>query len=554
MNIDYKAERSNDIKQIKDSSSPKKIIVAGPGTGKSYLFSEIIKQELLKGKKKFLAITFIGKLGDALADDLCGLAETTTMHGFARNFVLGKCKGWTYYPRMYELIKEDLNNNGINDFEIGDKNYLERTKHYKAVGDKDVVYYATLICKKNPGFIPVFDLILVDEYQDFNEVESEFVDILAQKNDLVVVGDDDQALYAFKGSSPSFIRLKYDVKNTDWESHTLRFCSRCTEVIIKYFHSVVEKYQLNEPVENDLAKTRIKKQYICYMPLGENDSKIHDSKANSKIHLIKKCPPDMIAFKIRKELEKIVKDQKIKDVLVIGEGQSCESTLKKIAQQLRNYGFKKVDYRGDSKFIPIRQDIVEAYKILVKDNASLLGWRILGNPEEKEKHLKNAKILNTIIEGTPSSISAISNNSILALEEEIEDWSFLPCEENKEEQGQNVKIVNQNKDLRKKLLIQELKRSNIYLSRPIRNFNITVCNILNSKGLGADIVFLIGFDQGKLPSKEKPNDGEIYQMLVALTRAKKRIYLVNTVGKKPSGFIECLDVNDIDIQEIKQFR
>jgi len=45
---------------------------------------------------------------------------------------------------------------------------------------------------------------------------------------------------------------------------------------------------------------------------------------------------------------------------------------------------------------------------------------------------------------------------------------------------------------------------------------------LNSKGLGADVVFLAGFDQGKFPSKKDPTPSEVYQMLVAITRAKKR--------------------------------
>lgn len=56
-----------------------------------------------------------------------------------------------------------------------------------------------------------------------------------------------------------------------------------------------------------------------------------------------------------------------------------------------------------------------------------------------------------------------------------------------------------------------------------------------------DVVFLIGFDQGKLPAKDVAVDSEIYQMLVALTRARKRIYLINTIGQKLSKFIDYID-------------
>jgi len=59
--------------------------------------------------------------------------------------------------------------------------------------------------------------------------------------------------------------------------------------------------------------------------------------------------------------------------------------------------------------------------------------------------------------------------------------------------------------------------------------------------LGADVVFLVGFDQGKIPAKTDIADDEIYQMLVALTRTKKRFNFINTKGCKISPFIESID-------------
>jgi len=549
--VDYKKERENDITTIKNSTHPRKVVVGGPGTGKSYLFSELIKNKLSKGKTNFLAITFIGKLRDVLADDLCGLAKTTTMHSFARSFILQQYEGWNYHPRMYELISEDLKAEGVETFKIGDENYIQKTKYYQAVGDDDVVHYAVRICKKYPNKIPVYDLILVDEYQDFSLIESEFVDLLAQKNNIVIVGDDDQSLYGFRGSSPFFIRKKYDLKNIHWESYTLRFCSRCTEIMIKYFHTLVERFNLNNPVESDPAKKRIKKEYICYAPDGERDSKIYDSRANPQIHLIKNCPVGMIAYKIKNELEKLVENQKVKEILVIGEGQSCEALLKKIAQQLKNYGFKNVDYRGrdDGCVLRFRQAIIDAYKFIAKDESSLLGWRILGNianQEEKEQHVRNAKTLIAIIDGTPSKLKKIKEEDIRILEATIENWG-----DESDETATEAERNKQNEEIRKGVLIQDLKRSNLHLSRPLCNLDIAVCNILNSKGLNADIVFIIGFDQGKFPSKVNATDSEIYQMLVATTRAKKRVYLINTIKSKVSGFVDCLNVADLNIEEIK---
>lgn len=553
--VDHKTERTNDVNNIKNSTHPRKVVVAGPGTGKSFLFSELIKKKISEGKNNFLAITFIGKLSDALADELCGLAKTQTLHSFARGFVLEHCKGWIYYPKLHELIAEDLKAEGIETFKIGDENYEKKTKHYKAVGDADVVHYAIRICRKDEKKIPKFDLIVVDEYQDFNGMESEFVDLLAQKNEIVIVGDDDQALYGFKGSSPSFIRTKYSPDNADWKSFTLRFCSRCPQVIINYFHALVARFNLNNHEEKDVTKRRINKEYICYLT-GKSDGKDEDSKANPKIHLITNCPVGMIAYKVKEQLYEIIENQKIKDVLVIGEGRTCEALLKMIAQQLKNYGFKNVDYRGDARILPLRQNVVDAYKFITKDDASLVGWRILGNPAdkaEKNRHLENAKTMSAIIDGTPSKLEKIKSADILLLEEMLEDWAARNGENGADdsEEKKAAKRYEQNEDIRKEILIRELKRSNLHLPRPLCNLDITICNILNSKGLGADVVFIIGYDQGKFPSKKDATESEIYQMLVAVTRAKKRIYLINTIDSKVSGFADCLDAKDLIVEEIK---
>jgi len=121
-----------------------------------------------------------------------------------------------------------------------------------------------------------------------------------------------------------------------------------------------------------------------------------------------------------------------------------------------------------------------------------LGWRILENPTDqtsKDKHIKNAKTLGLVIKGTPSKIKAIKDTDLNDLESELQ------------------KAPVSDKEIRKSLLIEEIKDRNINLSRPLKNLNVTICNILNSKGLGADVVFVIGFDQGKFPSKTTPERG-----------------------------------------------
>ncbi|MCW3984825.1 MAG: ATP-dependent helicase [Candidatus Bathyarchaeota archaeon] len=83
--------------------------------------------------------------------------------------------------------------------------------------------------------------LLVDEYQDINQAEFQFIKILAQNVDsLFVVGDDDQSIYGWRGADPNIIRsFKKDFSGAHGE--ILEESHRCTGHILEGAQAIVSK-------------------------------------------------------------------------------------------------------------------------------------------------------------------------------------------------------------------------------------------------------------------------------------------------------------------------
>jgi len=84
----------------------------------------------------------------------------------------------------------------------------------------DLINYTIKLFKERPNILKKyreqFKYVLVDEFQDTNYAQYELVKLLAHpKNNITVVGDDDQSIYAFRGSSMNnILGFKKDYQNT----------------------------------------------------------------------------------------------------------------------------------------------------------------------------------------------------------------------------------------------------------------------------------------------------------------------------------------------------
>jgi DNA helicase-2/ATP-dependent DNA helicase PcrA len=82
-----------------------------------------------------------------------------------------------------------------------------RRDHRMDFDDQKLIAYLTLL--QHPQMAEViqsrYDAVIVDEFQDINRLDFEFIKVIAARASLVVVGDDDQAIYGFRGCSPRYI-------------------------------------------------------------------------------------------------------------------------------------------------------------------------------------------------------------------------------------------------------------------------------------------------------------------------------------------------------------
>jgi DNA helicase-2/ATP-dependent DNA helicase PcrA len=106
--------------------------------------------------------------------------------------------GWATEPhdRVYEESEEQRR------FKAAVVNWL--SEHEAAMMD-EIVYFAVDVARRLPDAKLIAEprFILVDEFQDLNKLEQEFIELLAAKSNLLlVVGDPDQSIYSFKYAHP----------------------------------------------------------------------------------------------------------------------------------------------------------------------------------------------------------------------------------------------------------------------------------------------------------------------------------------------------------------
>lgn len=296
--------RNDNAQTIAQHPGAKILIVSGPGTGKSTVFKQRIIHWLESDpSSRILVLTFVRKLVSDLVNDIAHAPELTkeqkqqvevhTLHAYARS-VVERNHGTSklqFQPHLriigpsWKLIvwEDTLQLAGeADDREFGGKQfeaqlhnaafdereewrklketYFVLSQFYNAAGFGDLIMQGAVALSENRS-LKEHHFFIIDEYQDFNKAEEDL--ILALTSDSqgqLIVGDDDQVLYEkLKSGKAELIRGLY--ADEKYVNAMLPFCSRSSLHIVKAAESFLG---------SELDKASIKKIYLPLRTSGES--------------------------------------------------------------------------------------------------------------------------------------------------------------------------------------------------------------------------------------------------------------------------------------------
>lgn len=547
--------RNNCKDKILDSDAPRKIIVSGPGTGKTYIFNELLSSK----DGNCLALTFIRNLANKLKKDLDSYAEVRTFHSFCKELLHAIPKTdltdkFDLFPKLETIIKSDANilldgspkfMASFRKMDLSNRNiefFLKRSSYYDTVSFDDSVYRVMNFFKYHPNQIPVYTQIVVDEYQDFNKLEVEFLHILSEKSPMLIVGDDDQALYGMlKSSSPEYIRKRYN--DPSYAHFDLPYCGRCTSVITQAIKDIILQAKNIRSLKN-----RIDKEYICYLPDKWKDSEKYPKIIHAKCSTQSNRVPFLARF-IAQEIAKLTPEEVRSanekgdcTVLIAGSGHYLEQ----VQPYFKKLGKYKISFReGENYRESIK--IIDGYKKLIGSEMSNLGWRIL----LEFNHLENtAEIIKKTEENATLKLCKLLPPDYVKKHLYIVNLlSKLEKEEDLDKsEVQNLEdAIKLEIDEIKEALIVEDEEARVDLEENKDEISIIFSTYVGCKGLSAGFVFIIGLDEKSLPrNNASPSDIEICNFIVSLARTIKKCYLISTrffIDKKTkqSAFIKWIN-------------
>ena len=521
---DDEAEFHSAIQRVISSKSRKRLVVAGPGTGKTTLFEALLKARTGDPDDR-LVLTFINSLRDDLEVQLSKYARVFTLHSYCLGQLYrksglrsGLSSDLRCQPGLASMIRSDWNYlhksqaphfvpqmrtlEAVNEVAF----YLARGNYYDAVDFDDCVFRVCKHIAAGDAALDGYELILIDEYQDFNPLEAKLIDFLSEKSPILIAGDDDQALYTkWRSTSWDFIRSLH--RGDEYEKFELPFCLRCPQIVVEAVNDVIGRAKELRRLER-----RIPKPYRYFAPAKNVDSVKYPTIALVETS-VQRLNANYMGKYIADTIRRIPSDEceaamnsGYPTALII----AAKQYRTQIITHLQSCGDFSLDTKQDAEN---SLDRTHGLEILKADSNSNLGWRII--LEKETNKIADQFVVKTADMDRPLGelLPRDFRNKILA---EAAAWKPVVKAEKED--------VNKSKTQR----------------------TVKITSFEGAKGLSAQHVFIAGLHNHEFP-KDPANvqDIEICKFVVGLTRTRKRCYLIytNWFGQKqmvPSCFISWI--------------
>ena len=624
--MDYLKTLNKEQKEAVETIDGPCLVIAGAGSGKTKVLTTRVAHLINSGisGSNILAITFTNKAAKEMRERLNILSPDNyvfvgTFHSFGLRVIkenynkLGLMNNFTIIDSddvtsIIKKIMKDLNidvkevspnyiknrisfikNEMLTDSQVDNLFLTFQDKHVANIYHKyqDVLKRNNTIDFDDLLKLPVelfmnndeildkyqerFRYILVDEYQDTNEVQYKMIKLLAEKyRNIFCVGDQNQNIYSFRYANyKNIVNFNKDYKEA--KVITLNQNYRSTVTILKAANDVIKnnKERANVELFSDLGDG-VKLKYL----------RGHDDKQEMNL--------------VCEEISNLLEQGYKRSDIAIFYRTNGQSRVVEEAMVRRNIPYKVV---GSFFFYKRKEikDLITYLKLISNPHDDSALERVINEP----KRGIGPKVLGNIHakadELNVSMFDAISSGKELAFKEMIEDCIKKKDELNLTELIDYVldvsgmkKSLEEDKTLESDLRIENLMEfrsitegyqnqtgtvnledflDEISLVADVEEHKdekdvITLMTIHSAKGLEFKVVFIVGLEEGLMPHamslEEHGEEEERRLMYVAITRAKERLYLTNakrrmlygqTQSNPPSRFID--EINKALIEKIE---
>lgn len=627
--MDYIEKLNNEQKKAATFKDGPCLVIAGAGSGKTKVLTTRIANLIENGVKPYniLAITFTNKAAGEMRERVNNIinahdAFIGTFHSFGLKIIrensalFNLTSAFTLIDTedqtsIIKKIMKDINitdkmispafikskisfikNNMLSDSEIANflisenekiavKIYYEYEKILKrnnTLDFDDLLKKPVELFNSNKEVLEKyqdkFKYILIDEYQDTNEVQYKLVKLLSKKYlNLFVVGDPSQSIYAFRGANyQNILNFEKDFKG-------------CT--VIKLPQNYRSTQTILDAANEVISHNKQRKDLDLFSDLGQG----------VKIKYIRTFNDSMENKRVVDEIQKLYEEgYNRKDMAIFyrtnAQSRSIEDALVKANIPYKVFGSFYFYKRKEIK------DLLAYLKLIANPSDDVSLERVINEPKRKigDKTIENlrekARSLNiSMFEAIDSGKELEFKNLILNLIERSKDTSITGLIDKTLELSKMKETYENDKSLESDIRLENLmefrsvsetyekETGNVNLSDFLMEVSlvsdaaeysadadaVTLMTVHSAKGLEFKVVFIIGLEENIMPiSKALYDDEELEEerrlMYVAITRAKEKLYLLNA-GRRmlygnmqmnpPSRFISEISDNLLDKEETK---